>query len=263
MPAVIRKTASSPKLSAREPEAAGPTTHPTPKRSRAALKPVEDRSRKTAELHTDRMALMTITPAPKSTADAPTAGGQPGAITGNPAATPRAASATESTRRRPKRATASPVSKPAKPAIPRTVFPGRRCGVWRGGLPPPGHVSRGAEGIVVGPQRGVWWGAGAAEALNELLAGSAALRACFDPEGEPTLESAVGPEVVVGEIMGRVAAAVVVAACEGTWRRLKACRNEGCLWAFYDRSKNRSGSWCTMDVCGARAKMSAYRRRKT
>ncbi len=61
----------------------------------------------------------------------------------------------------------------------------------------------------------------------------------------------------------RLLVAAVGAASEGTWRRLKACRNEGCRWAFYDGSKNRSGSWCTMDVCGSRAKMRAYRRRKS
>jgi len=44
---------------------------------------------------------------------------------------------------------------------------------------------------------------------------------------------------------------------------LKACRNEGYRWAFYDISKNRSGSWCDMDICGARHKMRAYRERKS
>ena len=43
------------------------------------------------------------------------------------------------------------------------------------------------------------------------------------------------------------------------WRRLKACRKETCLFAFYDRSKNGSGTWCNMAVCGNRAK--AQRRR--
>ena len=105
-------------------------------------------------------------------------------------------------------------------------------------------------------------GVGSNEALNE-LAGSAPLLVRFDVEGEPSLEPAGGSEAVVREVTGRILTAVVVAAGEETWRRLKACRNEGCLWAFYDRSKNRSGSWCTMEVCGARAKMSAYRRRKT
>ena len=53
------------------------------------------------------------------------------------------------------------------------------------------------------------------------------------------------------------------AEAEGTWERLKACRNEDCRWAFYDVSKNRSGSWCDMAVCGARHKMRAYRKRKS
>lgn len=43
------------------------------------------------------------------------------------------------------------------------------------------------------------------------------------------------------------------------WRRLKACRKPTCLFAFYDRSKNGSGTWCDMAVCGNRAK--AQRRR--
>ncbi len=45
----------------------------------------------------------------------------------------------------------------------------------------------------------------------------------------------------------------------GEWRRLKACRKETCLFAFYDRSKNGSGTWCDMAVCGNRVK--AQRRR--
>ena len=61
--------------------------------------------------------------------------------------------------------------------------------------------------------------------------------------------------------LGGVLAAVYSAMEEGTWARLKACRNKGCGWAFYDRSKNRSGRWCSMDVCGNRIKTRAYRRR--
>ena len=47
----------------------------------------------------------------------------------------------------------------------------------------------------------------------------------------------------------------------GTWLRLKACRNYTCRWAFYDHSKNRSGHWCTMSVCGNRQKSRGYRQR--
>jgi predicted RNA-binding Zn ribbon-like protein len=49
----------------------------------------------------------------------------------------------------------------------------------------------------------------------------------------------------------------------GTWERLKACAlHDTCEWAFYDWSKNRSGTWCDMKVCGNRSKARAYRERK-
>jgi predicted RNA-binding Zn ribbon-like protein len=95
--------------------------------------------------------------------------------------------------------------------------------------------------------------------LNEQVA-SAALRARFRADGRPALE-AIGGEGAERTI-ARLLAIVFEAEAEGTWGRLKACRNEDCRWAFYDASKNRSGSWCTMDVCGARHKMRTYRRRR-
>jgi predicted RNA-binding Zn ribbon-like protein len=51
------------------------------------------------------------------------------------------------------------------------------------------------------------------------------------------------------------------AATAGTWPRLKVCSADDCQWAFYDRSPARSGHWCSMAVCGSRAKSRAYRRR--
>jgi predicted RNA-binding Zn ribbon-like protein len=63
---------------------------------------------------------------------------------------------------------------------------------------------------------------------------------------------------------GGLAALVAVLAeaqAEGTWERLKACREGTCGWVFYDGSRNRSSSWCSMQVCGGRAKASSYRRR--
>jgi len=48
---------------------------------------------------------------------------------------------------------------------------------------------------------------------------------------------------------------------DGSWQRVKACRAGDCLWAFYDRSRNRSGVWCNMAVCGNRSKVRAYRQR--
>jgi predicted RNA-binding Zn ribbon-like protein len=51
------------------------------------------------------------------------------------------------------------------------------------------------------------------------------------------------------------------AGTDGTWRRLKACSADDCHWAFYDRSPTRNGSWCSMQLCGSRAKSRAYRER--
>ncbi len=61
--------------------------------------------------------------------------------------------------------------------------------------------------------------------------------------------------------LGRLVLPVAEGAQDGSWRRVKACRAGDCLWAFYDRSRNRSGVWCDMAVCGNREKVRAYRKR--
>jgi predicted RNA-binding Zn ribbon-like protein len=58
-------------------------------------------------------------------------------------------------------------------------------------------------------------------------------------------------------------AVVAAARAEGAWERLKACRQETCGWLFYDVSRNRSSSWCSMQVCGGREKSKAYRHRRS
>jgi predicted RNA-binding Zn ribbon-like protein len=63
--------------------------------------------------------------------------------------------------------------------------------------------------------------------------------------------------------LARIVVPVAEATRDGSWRRVKACRADDCQWAFYDHSRNRSGVWCDMAVCGNRAKVRAYRRRET
>jgi predicted RNA-binding Zn ribbon-like protein len=99
------------------------------------------------------------------------------------------------------------------------------------------------------------------QALNDLVT-SVDLRVQFGSDGRPGLESAPSGGLVE-RVVGLLLAEVVLAEAEGRWDRLKACSNEGCRWAFYDASKNRSGRWCTMEVCGVRHKMRAYRKRKS
>lgn len=62
--------------------------------------------------------------------------------------------------------------------------------------------------------------------------------------------------------LGRLLAVVADSMTDGTWSRLKACSDHGCQWAFYDRSKNHSGHWCSMQVCGNRAKARQFRERR-
>ncbi|WP_327355605.1 CGNR zinc finger domain-containing protein [Streptomyces sp. NBC_01304] len=56
--------------------------------------------------------------------------------------------------------------------------------------------------------------------------------------------------------------ATAIALSPTTWPRLKACEAPHCHWAYYDRSPAGRSRWCSMQVCGARAKMRAYRARK-
>jgi predicted RNA-binding Zn ribbon-like protein len=97
-------------------------------------------------------------------------------------------------------------------------------------------------------------------ALERLRAEAARvpLQVRFDSEYQSALvPGGAGIDAVIGELIGIVHEAMA----DGTWRRLKACRSETCEWAFYDRSRNRSGTWCSMAVCGNREKARSYRRR--
>ena len=61
--------------------------------------------------------------------------------------------------------------------------------------------------------------------------------------------------------LARLLAILYTATVDGTWPRFKVCRNDTCRWAFYDRSKNRSGRFCGT-ACGNAVAARAYRRRK-
>ena len=97
------------------------------------------------------------------------------------------------------------------------------------------------------------------EVLNH-LASTAPLTVRFHHDGLPTLE----PDIAgVDGALARLLGIVFTTMTDGTWLRLKACRHDRCQKAFYDTSKNRSGTWCSMAGCGSRLKARAYRRRRT
>jgi predicted RNA-binding Zn ribbon-like protein len=62
--------------------------------------------------------------------------------------------------------------------------------------------------------------------------------------------------------LARVLAAVGEAMADGSFAKLKACRSDTCRYAFVDRARNRSRQWCSMEVCGNRAKARAFRKRR-
>jgi predicted RNA-binding Zn ribbon-like protein len=118
----------------------------------------------------------------------------------------------------------------------------------------------------------------AAEIQDALRAGVAEnLGAPSDPAALATLDRAAAqtglrvrfhdrrlqPEA--GGVRGAVGTLVGIAflaRLDGSWRHLKDCGNPTCRGVFFDRSKNHSGKWCSMQTCGNRAKVRAFRERR-
>jgi predicted RNA-binding Zn ribbon-like protein len=96
----------------------------------------------------------------------------------------------------------------------------------------------------------------AAEELNR-----AARRGRIELHARPsgTAELTVAAAGVDGAL-GRIVAAALQAMLDGRWSRLKSCRN--CGFSFYDYSRNRAATWCSMRLCGNRLKTRGYRARR-
>jgi predicted RNA-binding Zn ribbon-like protein len=98
---------------------------------------------------------------------------------------------------------------------------------------------------------------GAASAVLDRAARRAGLGVRF-ADGAATVEPAAsGVRGAIGRILAEVSAGMA----DGTWERVKACRADDCRHAFLDTAKNRSRAWCSMQSCGNRAKVAAYRER--
>jgi predicted RNA-binding Zn ribbon-like protein len=94
----------------------------------------------------------------------------------------------------------------------------------------------------------------AAAALEEL-----AVSLVLTPSGKLRLTAPTG----FGQAAATILGAVQIGMADGRWKRMKACRLDECQWVFYDASRNRSGRWCTPDLCGTRIRnRRAYQRRR-
>jgi predicted RNA-binding Zn ribbon-like protein len=100
-----------------------------------------------------------------------------------------------------------------------------------------------------------------ADALGRLdgVASRAGVRVRFDAEGRATLAPDAGG---VDGALAHILSIVERAECDGTWDRMKACPKDDCEYAFYDKTKNRSGRWCSMETCGNVTKAKHYRERR-
>jgi predicted RNA-binding Zn ribbon-like protein len=97
----------------------------------------------------------------------------------------------------------------------------------------------------------------AAPRLQRIAAGLTT-RLAAGPDGQiKSVPAGSGVEAALTRILLIAAESATL----GTWTRLKACSADDCQWAFYDRSPTRNGCWCSMQICGSRAKSRAYRQR--
>lgn len=110
-----------------------------------------------------------------------------------------------------------------------------------------------------------------ADTLHVARPAREALRAAVgDPEAHAAplvvpvqIELAAGaPTLSAPGAVGAVFAAATRLAVLGEWYRLKICPADDCRWAFFDQSRNRSRTWCSMRVCGNREKARAWRERQ-
>jgi predicted RNA-binding Zn ribbon-like protein len=95
------------------------------------------------------------------------------------------------------------------------------------------------------------------DALNDVASGAPS-EVRFTARGPRFLPGRDGGiPAALGALLAMTAASMI----DGSWWRLKICPGDHCGWAFYDHSRNQTGRWCSMSVCGGRAKARAHYRR--
>ena len=88
---------------------------------------------------------------------------------------------------------------------------------------------------------------------------SAAAALQLAPDGSVRLQpEETGQQALVMLVL----AALYEGQLAGTRVRLKTCRNPQCPLAFYDRSRNASGVWCSVRICGNAINLRAHRDRR-
>ncbi|SDN71592.1 CGNR zinc finger domain-containing protein [Lentzea jiangxiensis] len=112
-------------------------------------------------------------------------------------------------------------------------------------------------------------GLGRSSEIAQARAARAALRSSIEGSSGPKTAAGVVhieltdgvPVLSSSDALGAVLAASARLAVLGSWERFKICPADDCQRAFFDRSRNRSRTWCSMQVCGNREKARTFRKR--
>lgn len=100
------------------------------------------------------------------------------------------------------------------------------------------------------------------DALERLAALAPELALVLDVAADPPTLVPRADAGAVDAFLARLLGAVAEAVADGSWKRMKACGQPGCRWAYHDSSRNTSRAWCDMTTCGNRAKARAFRERQ-
>jgi predicted RNA-binding Zn ribbon-like protein len=105
--------------------------------------------------------------------------------------------------------------------------------------------------------------------INEaLLQGTLTMRLTAPKDGEEAQDSDIKPIKLTTQyeinrphdVLPRIAAACAKLICEADFTAVRNCEGPTCTLYFHDVSKNRKRRWCSMSICGNRAKAAAHRK---
>jgi predicted RNA-binding Zn ribbon-like protein len=108
--------------------------------------------------------------------------------------------------------------------------------------------------------------------LNDLLARSDTywqVQAGGNPGVAPTLDQRplrlhrVRRWTAPQQLLQPLAEAIADLVCNEDFRLIRACEGKACTLLFLDRTKSHARRWCSMALCGNRAKAAAHRSRAT
>jgi predicted RNA-binding Zn ribbon-like protein len=119
-------------------------------------------------------------------------------------------------------------------------------------------VREGLRGLAAGNNHASPEAAAASLADVNRAAAGAQVEVLLEADGPRFAASGGGLDRALGVVLATTGTAML----DGTWQRLKTCPGHHCGWAFYDHSRNQTGRWCSMSVCGGRAKARAHYQRR-